>query len=76
MTVEPTENREEAKADEPKIEAVKSIYDYKFEVATIQQELIAIGTEMGLEVDSSLTPIRLVVGQSGNCFKRFSGQKS
>lgn len=34
----------------------KSIYNYEFDVEAIRQELIAIGTEMGLTVDSSLTP--------------------
>lgn len=55
IPVESTENREKAKADERKIETTKSVYDYEFDVAAIQQELIAIGTEMGPKIDSCLT---------------------
>lgn len=53
---ESAENREEAKIDEQKIEAAKSICDYEFDVTAIQQELVSIGTGMGFEVDDSLTP--------------------
>lgn len=53
---EPAENRDESKADEPKIEVVKSVYDYEFDIDTIREELISIGIEMGLEVDDRLTP--------------------
>ena len=74
IPAEPTENCEEAEADEPKIEAVKSIYDYEFDVASIQQELISIGTEMGLEVDNSLTPSDSSWGNPMIASKDFQGE--
>lgn len=73
ILAEPTENREEAEGDEPKNEAVKSIYDYEFNVVSIQQELIAIGTEMGLEVDSSLNPSDSSWGNPMIASKDFQG---
>ena len=74
IPAEPTENCEEAEGDEPKIEAVKSIYDYEFDVSSIRQELIAIGTEMGLEVDSSLTPSDSSWGNPMIASKDFQGK--
>ena len=71
---EPTENREEAKANEQKIEATKSIYDYEFDVAAIRQELITIGTGMGLEVDSNLTPSDSSWGNPVTASKDFQGK--
>ena len=47
---------ETSKPTEPPAQTPKSIYDYEFDVEAIRQELIAIGTGMGLTVDSSLTP--------------------
>lgn len=46
----------EPQPTEPPAQTPKSIYDYEFDVEAIRQELIAIGTGMGLTVDSSLTP--------------------
>ena len=40
----------------PEPEKPKSAYDYEFDIGTIKQELIGIGTGMGLTVDGSLTP--------------------
>lgn len=40
----------------PEPEKPKSAYDYEFDIGTIKQELIGIGTGMGLSVDGSLTP--------------------
>ncbi len=74
LPVKPTENCEEAKVVKPKIEAVKSIYDYEFDVVSIQQELIVIGTEMGLEVDSSLTPSGSSWGNPIIASKDFQGK--
>lgn len=74
ISVESTENRKEAKVDEPKIETVKSIYDYEFDVAAIRQELIAIGTEKSLEVDSSLTPSDSSWGNPMTASKDFQGE--
>lgn len=74
VPVELTENCEDAKVVEPKIEAVKSIYDYEFDVAVIRQELIAIGKEMGLEVDSSLTPSDSSWGNPMTASKDFQGE--
>ena len=74
ISVEPTENCEEAEGDEPKIEADKSIYDYEFDVVAIRQELIAIGTEMGLEVDNSLTPSDSSWGNPMIASKYFQGE--
>lgn len=34
----------------------KSIYDYEFNVSAMRRELVAIGLEMGLKEDDSLTP--------------------
>lgn len=44
----PSKNCERAKADEPKKRRGKNIYNYEFDVATIQQKLIVIDTEMSL----------------------------
>lgn len=74
ISVEPTENCEEAKVMEPKIEAVKSIYDYKFDVTAIRQELIAIGTGMRLGVNSSLTPSDSSWGNPIIASKDFQGE--
>ena len=74
MTVEPTENCEEAEVDEPKIEAVKSIYDYEFDVVAIRQELIDIGAGTGLEVDNSLTPSDSSWGNPIIASKDFQGK--
>ena len=74
IPVEPTESREEATVDESKIEAVKSVYDYEFDVSSIRQELIAIGTEMGLEVDSNLTPSDSSWGNPMIASKDFQGK--
>ncbi len=74
IPAEPTENREETKVDEPKIEAVKSIYDYEFDIAAIWQELISIGKEMGLEVDSILTPSDSSWGNPMIASKNFQGE--
>lgn len=74
IPVEPTENREEATIDESKIEAVKSIYNYEFDVAAIRQELIAIGTGTGLEVDRSLTPSDSSWGNTITASTDFQGE--
>lgn len=74
IPAEPTESREEAEVVESKIEAVKSIYDYEFDVVAIRQELIAIGTEMGLEVDSRLTPSDSSWGNPIIASKDFQGK--
>lgn len=71
---EPAENCEDAKVDEPKTEAVKSIYDYELDVAAIQQELIAIGTRMGFEVDDSITPSNSSWGNPVTALKDFQGK--
>lgn len=71
---EQPESREEAKLDEPKIEAVKSIYDYEFDIAAIRQELSALCTGMGLEVDSNLTPFNSSWGNPMIASKDFQGK--
>lgn len=51
----------------------KSIYDYEFDIAAIKQELLAIGTGMGLEVDNSLTPDSSSWGNPVTASKDFQG---
>lgn len=51
----------------------KSIYDYEFDIAAIEQELLAIGTGMGLEIDSSLTPDSSSWGNPVTASKDFQG---
>lgn len=53
--------------------APKSIYDYEFDVEAIRQELLAIGTGMGLEIDSSLTPDSSSWGNPVTASKGFQG---
>lgn len=51
----------------------KSIYDYEFDVEAIRQELLGIGTGMGLTIDSSLTPDTASWGNPVTASKDFQG---
>ena len=51
----------------------KSIYDYEFDVEAIRQELLGIGTGMGLTIDSSLTPDSASWGNPVTASKDFQG---
>lgn len=51
----------------------KSIYDYEFDVEAIRQELLGIGTGMGLTIDSSLTPDCASWGNPVTASKDFQG---
>lgn len=51
----------------------KSIYDYEFDVEAIRQELLGIGTGMGLTIDSSLTPDSSSWGNPVTASKDFQG---
>lgn len=51
----------------------KSIYDYEFDVEAIRQELLGIGTGMGLTIDSSLTPDSSAWGNPVTASKDFQG---
>ena len=53
----------------------KSIYDYEFDVEAIRQELLGIGTGMGLTIDSSLTPDSASWGNPVTASKDFHGNE-
>lgn len=82
-TEQTTQPEPEIQADEPsgidtestvpEPETPKSIYDYEFDVEAIRQELLAIGTEMGLENDSSLTPDSSSWGNPVTASESFQG---
>lgn len=57
----------------PEPAKLKSIYDYEFDVEAIRQELLGIGTEMGLTIDSSLTPDSSSWGNPVTASKDFQG---
>ena len=48
-------------------------YDYEFDVEAIRQELLGIGTGMGLTIDSSLTPDSASWGNPVTASKDFQG---
>ena len=53
----------------------KSIYDFEFDITAIQSELLKIGTDMGLTVDSSLTPDNASWGNPVTASESFQGQR-
>lgn len=69
-TTEPAQEPEPTPTPVPE---PKSIYDYEFDVEAIRQELLAIGTGMGLENDSSLTPDSSSWGNPVTASESFQG---
>lgn len=55
-TPQPPKETEPEPTPQPEPAKPKSIYDYEFDIEAIRQELLAIGTGMGLQIDSNLTP--------------------
>lgn len=72
-TPQPTKEPEPEPTPTPEPEKPKSIYDYEFDVGAIQQELMAIGTGMGLQIDSTLTPDSSSWGNPVTAFQGFQG---
>lgn len=71
--ITPPKAAESEPEETPEPAAPKSIYDYEFDVEAIRQELLAIGTGMGLEIDSSLTPDSSSWGNPVTASKDFQG---